>query len=136
MKEIFEELKRAAEEARRTASPPAQEPLRPPVHQERRPTPPPLAPSAPARGQAPPVLPPALARPPGVPLPLAPKVESDSHADASRRAAAAYTGSKEPTRKPHPLTALLHTPEGYRQAFILKEVLDTPNGLKKSPWDE
>ncbi len=34
-------------------------------------------------------------------------------------------------RRPHPLTALLHTPEGYRQAFVLREVLGPPRGLRE-----
>lgn len=32
-------------------------------------------------------------------------------------------------RRPHPFTSLLHTPEGYRQAFVLREVLGPPRAF-------
>jgi|GEM_PF-6306721 len=34
----------------------------------------------------------------------------------------------------HSLTAYLRNTGGYRKAFILKEVLDAPKALQKSPW--
>lgn len=37
-------------------------------------------------------------------------------------------------RRAHSLTAYLRSTGGYRKAFILKEVLDAPKALQKSPW--
>ncbi|TLD68224.1 hypothetical protein FEM03_23745 [Phragmitibacter flavus] len=34
----------------------------------------------------------------------------------------------------HPLTEYLRSTGGYRKAFILKEILDAPKALQKSPW--
>ncbi len=36
--------------------------------------------------------------------------------------------------KVHPLAGMLRTTEGYRQAFILREVLSPPKALHPSPW--
>lgn len=34
-------------------------------------------------------------------------------------------------KNPHPLTAILHTTQGYRQAFVLREVLGPPRGFQE-----
>lgn len=90
------------------------------------------APSAPAAPARPPTLPNAIrtVRPP---VPAAPS------AHISRAAAAQY--SSDPAdrpvlatvvapRRPHPLTDMLKTTHGYKQAFILREVLGPCKALE------
>ncbi|RBP46349.1 hypothetical protein DES53_102740 [Roseimicrobium gellanilyticum] len=138
LKELFEELKRAAEGATNVGRPIAQESERQPQRPVHRPapatTPPPLA--APSRSASTPTPAPTRARVEPFPLAPGPKEDAGSHLEAARRAAAAYSGTRQPRRAAHPLTAMLHTSEGYRQAFVLKEVLDTPKGLRQSPWGD
>lgn len=129
LKELFEELKRAAREAQSPPEP-APAPLPAPAP---RPAPPPLAPAAPAYAkkvvEAPKALPPSFLRSGATDA-------MHTHDESARRANAAYT-TREPARRgAHPLTALLHSAEGYRQAFVLKEILDTPKGMQNTPWED
>lgn len=55
-----------------------------------------------------------------------------SQANVTTRANAAY--NTKGARRNHPLAELLRTTQGYRQAFILKEVLSEPKAMQKSPW--
>ena len=55
-----------------------------------------------------------------------------SQANVTTRANAAY--NTKGARRNHPLADLLRTTKGYRQAFVLKEVLSEPKALQKSPW--
>lgn len=58
-----------------------------------------------------------------------------THAASATQASHAYDAKLPYRRSAHPLAALLHTSAGYQQAFILKEILDTPKGIRNTPWD-
>lgn len=90
------------------------------------------APSAPVAPARPPTLPNAIrtVRPP---VPAAPS------AHISRAAAAQYSSDSTDhpvlatvvaPRRPHPLTDMLKTTHGYKQAFILREVLGPCKALE------
>ncbi|MEZ0275103.1 MAG: hypothetical protein ACAH88_09375 [Roseimicrobium sp.] len=128
LKDLFEELKRAAQEAQ---SPP-------PMPAPHQPAPRPVLPPLPAHRVHPtPPLP--------APAPLLAHERSrinastdaplHSHAGSASQASHAYDTKVERRKGAHPLTALLHTSLGYQQAFILKEILDTPKGIRNTPWD-
>jgi hypothetical protein len=129
LRELFEELKRAAQDAQAPSSPP---PLSPPPQPVHRPLAPPLP--APRAHSAPPLPAPVPAHEKSlisVPA-LAPQ---HSHAASAHQASHAYDTKAERRKGAHPLAALLHTSVGYQQAFILKEILDTPKGIRNTPWD-
>jgi hypothetical protein len=81
----------------------------------------------PAREHRTPPRPPRLpdATPAAMPRPLAPQVS----AGASEPAKPGPLQTLRADREPHPLTALLRTEGGYRQAFVLREVLGPPRAL-------
>lgn len=129
LKELFEELKRAAQEAQAPPSPPPPQPPPQPVYR-------PQAPPLPAPRSLP-VPPLPTARPVHEESPissLAPAPQH-SHEASAQLAFHAYDAKGERRKGAHPLTALLHTSAGYQQAFILKEILDTPKGIRNTPWD-
>jgi hypothetical protein len=128
LRELFEELKRAAQEAQ---APPSQPP--PPPQPSYRPQAPPL----PAPRPVPvPVLPAALpVAHEYSPIGNATLPPLHSHAASAHLASHAYDARRERRKGAHPMTALLHTSVGYQQAFILKEILDTPKGIRNTPWD-
>jgi hypothetical protein len=84
-----------------------------------------------------PKAPPPLPRPPVVvsaaPKPLAPTPATIPAAmtAADRAMVLAPIQSLLIKKQPHPLTRLLYTPEGYRQAFVLREVLGPPRALQE-----
>jgi hypothetical protein len=104
--DLFGEVRKAIEEATHPKPPP---PLP-------RPTPAPAP--APSRSRAPS---PAPVVPSSSPL-LATDLTSSSGASVL---------TMFPKRRAHPLTRLLHTPEGYQQAFILREVLGPPRAFQE-----
>lgn len=134
LKDLFEELKRAAREAQgipETTPPPAPRPVAPPLPSPARP---------PQALPAPPALPAhsTQAAAPWVAMPVhgaADDRQAQMHTGAANQASAAYH-ARVVNREAHPLTAMLHTAAGYRQAFVLKEILDTPKGIRGTPWDE
>lgn len=85
---------------------------------------------------APPPLPQAPPRAVRAPVPVEPRRE---RAESAVVMAEAQAASSVPVvvrhvpvnshRRPHPFTALLHTQEGYRQAFVLREVIGPPRAL-------
>lgn len=118
--------------------------------QQQPPPPPPVPPSAPAAAPPPPPLPAVReVRPPAstpVPVYQIPPPRS-IHAPVtalSRESVEAYAlrlppssshaGKKPSRRTHHPLAEMLRTTHGYRNAFILKEVLSPPKALQNSPW--
>lgn len=67
--------------------------------------------------------------------PVAPASGSLPDENYRIKAQQANTRSKKaPQRQLHPLAKVLRDSGGYRKAFILKEVLDAPKALQKSPW--
>lgn len=90
------------------------------------------APSAPARPSRPPTLPQAS-------RPATPPAAVSTSAHISRAAAAQSTSESPerlvlatvvPARRAHPLTDMLKTTHGYKQAFILREVLGPCKALE------
>ncbi|QIF02833.1 hypothetical protein [Roseimicrobium sp. ORNL1] len=134
LKELFEELKRAAQEAQAPSPPPMPahpHPQRP--HQpSHRPVAPPLPTAASRAHQAPPLSP---ASRPQAPARTTVDGPLQTHAASAALASHAYDTKLPSRRNSHPLAALLHTSAGYQQAFILKEILDTPKGIRNTPWD-
>jgi hypothetical protein len=126
LKELFEELKRAAREAQAPPSPPPM------------PAPRPVLPPLPAHRAHPKPAPPHPALVPAHERSLI-NVPTDaplhSHEGSADQAFHAYDTKLERRKGAHPLTSLLHTAVGYQQAFILKEILDTPKGIRNTPWD-
>ena len=96
---------------------------------ERPATPPPLPPTAPVRPS--PAAAPAYVASTRihVPEPASPYLLRDSEAALPGVTGGSSLASQR--RRPHPLTALLHTPDGYRQAFVLREVLGPPRALNE-----
>jgi cbb3-type cytochrome oxidase subunit 3 len=131
LKDLFEELKRAAQEAHAPSSPPpmpaAPRPVQPPVHTHRPHVAPPLPVPVPV-----PVSVPAHER---SRINVSTDAPLHSHAGSANLASHAYDTEVKRRKGAHPLTALLHTSLGYQQAFILKEILDTPKGIRNTPWD-
>lgn len=83
-----------------------------PTHEHRTPPRPPRLPDA---------------EPAATALPLAPQ-----HSDVGSAPSNVPTlQTLRADREPHPLTALLRTEGGYRQAFVLREVLGPPRGLQE-----
>jgi hypothetical protein len=85
----------------------------------------------PARESRPPVRPPPPMPRPAAPAPAAPRLPLSPVTPV-----ASVTVSTTPIveslhsdRKAHPLTSLLRTEGGYRQAFVLREVLGPPRAL-------
>ena len=78
-----------------------------------------------------------LAPPPHPTLRTTGDATLQTHGASATLASHAYdTKTKTDRRKGAlPLTAMLHTSVGYQQAFILKEILDTPKGIRNTPWD-
>ncbi len=138
LRDLFEELKRAAQEAQgsgpSTPPPVPQGPTRPqPQAPQRLPAPPPQVRHVPPQQQHVPSAAPVRTASHSV------HVKPDAlhtHDESARRASAAYGPKDLTSRQPHPLTAMLHHAAGYRQAFVLKEILDTPRGMKGTPWEE
>lgn len=96
------------------------------------------------RPATPPPLPSAPARPPASSPTASAYASSRSHAteaaatlvreaEAQASLPGVIDGSTltSKRRRPHPMTALLHTPEGYRQAFVLREVLGPPRAMQE-----
>jgi FtsZ-interacting cell division protein ZipA len=129
LKELFEELKRAAQEAQAPSAPPPLSPPPQPVHR-------PAAPPLPAQRAHPvPSLPEAVPAHERSSINKPALAPQHSHAASARQASHAYDVKAERRKGAHPLAALLHTSVGYQQAFILKEILDTPKGIRNTPWD-
>lgn len=132
LKELFEELKRAAQEAQAPSPPPMPAQPQRPYQPPHRPVAPPLPATAPRAHQAPPLAP---AQHPLAHTRTTGDATLQTHAASATQASHAYDAKLPSRRNSHPLAALLHTSAGYQQAFILKEILDTPKGIRNTPWD-
>jgi hypothetical protein len=132
LKELFEELKRAAQEAQAPSPPPMPAQPQRPYQPSHRPVAPPLPTAAPRAHQAPPLSP---AQRPLAHTRTTGDATLQTHAASATLASHAYDAKLPSRRNSHSLAALLHTSAGYQQAFILKEILDTPKGIRNTPWD-
>ena len=142
---VIKEKAEAAERARRVPSQEELEAHNQTWEQQTRPVAPPPPPEPPpafggtlgdllgefrkAMGEPPP-LPPSAASTRPVPQPLPKHDVAIARAPVVHQAPATVVAHRPiDSRRHHPATAMLHTAEGYRQAFILREVLGPPRAF-------